>query len=78
LGAVAVAHGFSQALGVSVVHLLPSWGAFSGSLPDGGADILSWAAVLVEIVATFAFGAAGARVMRRGACRVDAHGAIRA
>jgi hypothetical protein len=75
---VAVAHGFSQALGVSAVHLLPSWGAFSDSLPDGGADVLSWAAVLVEIAAAFAFGAAGAYILRRRAGRAISPGPIRA
>jgi hypothetical protein len=66
---IAVAHGFSQALGVSAVHLLPGWGAFSDSLPDGGADALSWAAVLLEIGAALAFGLAGAYALRRGARR---------
>ena len=64
---VAVAHGFSQALGVAAVHLLPSWGAFSDSLPDGGADALSWVAVLVEIAGALALGVAGGSVLRRGA-----------
>ena len=63
---VAVAHGFSQALGVAAVHLLPRWSAFSDSLADVGADGLSWAAVLAEIAGALAFGAAGAYVLRRG------------
>jgi hypothetical protein len=48
---VAVAHGFSQALGVAAVHLLPRWSAFGDSFSDAWADVLSWAAVVVEIVA---------------------------
>jgi hypothetical protein len=64
---VAVAHGFSQALGVAAVHLPPTWSAFSDSLPDAGADALSWAAVLLEIAGALAFAAAGAYVLRRGA-----------
>jgi hypothetical protein len=71
---IAVAHGFSQALGVSAVHLLPRWSAFSDSLPDGGVDTLSWAAVLIEIAAAFAFGAACAYVLRRGARRAGVRG----
>jgi hypothetical protein len=63
---LALAHGFSQALGVAAVHLLPRWSAFSDSLPDGGADALSWAAVLIEIAGALAFGAAGAYALRRG------------
>jgi len=63
--AIAVAHGFTQAIGVSAVHLLPAWGAFSDSLLTGGADPLSWIAVLTEIVCALAFGVAGALVLRR-------------
>lgn len=75
---VAVAHGFSQALGVAAVHLLPRWGALSDSLPDGGVDALSWAAVLVEIAGALAFGAAGAYAFHRaGAARLRASGARR-
>jgi hypothetical protein len=69
---IAVAHGLSQGLGVAAVHLLPRWGTFSDSLPDGGADALSWAAVLLEIAAALAFGAAGVYVLRRGTRRAVA------
>jgi hypothetical protein len=65
----AAAHGFSQALGVAAVRLLPRWSTFSDSLPDGGADVVSWVAVLAEIVGALAFGAAGAYLLRRGADR---------
>ncbi len=66
---VAAATGFSLGLGVAVVHLLPRWSALSDSLPDGGVDALSWAAVLIEIAGALAFGAAGVYALRRGALR---------
>ena len=67
---VAVAHGLSQGLGVAAVHLLPHWSTFSDSLPDGGADALSWVAVLVEIGSALGFGVAGAYVLARRQQRV--------
>jgi hypothetical protein len=76
--AIAFAHGITQGLGVAAVHLLPSWGAFSDSLPDGGADLVSWAAVLVEVVAALSVSAAGAYLLRRGAGRTVARGVVRA
>lgn len=62
---LAVAVGFSQAIGVAAVHLPPGWGAFSDSLADSGVDALSWAAVLVEIAGAAAFGTAGVYALRR-------------
>jgi hypothetical protein len=62
---VAIVAGFSQAIGVSAVHLLPEWGAFSDSLSSGGVDALSWAAVLLEIAAAATFGAAGVYALHR-------------
>src|SRR5207302_6336020 len=47
--AAALALGFSMAIGVSIVHLLPRWSALSDSLPDGNADPLTWVAVLCKI-----------------------------
>jgi hypothetical protein len=73
---IAFAHGITQGLGVAAVHLLPSWSSFSDSLPDGGADVLSWAVVLVEIAAALAFGAAGAYLLRYQARRAADRGAI--
>lgn len=67
--AIAAAHGFSQALGVTAAHLLPAWGAFSDPLVSGGADVVSWVAVLGEIVTACAFGVAGAMLLRRNARR---------
>jgi hypothetical protein len=60
---LAVVHGFSQALGVAAVHLLPAWGAFSDSLHHG-ADAMSWTAVLAEIGGALVFGVAGAYAFR--------------
>jgi hypothetical protein len=61
----AVAAGLPAAFGVAAVHLLPSWGAFSDSLPDGHVDGFTWAAVLVEIGGALVFGLAGLVVARR-------------
>ena len=61
---VAVVAGWSQALGVAAVHLLPRWSAFSDSLLGGSGDALSWAAVLFEIAGALAFGTAGAYLLR--------------
>lgn len=61
---VAVAVGFSMALGVSIVHLLPRWSALSDSLPDGSVDAFTWIAVLCEIAGALAFGCAGLQAMR--------------
>jgi len=58
---LAAAVGFSMALGVSMVHLLPRWSALSDSLPDGNVDPLTWIAVLCEIVGALVFGWVGLR-----------------
>jgi hypothetical protein len=50
---------------VAAVHLLPSWGVFSDSLPDGHVDGYTWAAVLLEIGGALVFGLAGVVVARR-------------
>ncbi|MBW3668762.1 MAG: hypothetical protein KY443_06065 [Actinobacteria bacterium] len=68
---VAVAVGFSTALGVTAAHLLPEWSAFSDSLPDGNPDAMSWAAVLAEIGGAFTFGVAGLYAWRAEASAVD-------
>jgi hypothetical protein len=61
----AMVHGFAQALYVAVVHVLPTWSGFSDSLLTGGADGLSWTAVVADIVGALALGAAGALALRR-------------
>jgi hypothetical protein len=50
---------------VSAVHLLPSWGVLSDSLPNGHVDGFTWAAVLIEIAGALVFGLAGLVVARR-------------
>jgi hypothetical protein len=61
-GAIAVGiTGFA----IVAVHLAPSWGIFSDSLPDGHVDGLTWAAVLLEIMGALTFGAAGVYALRR-------------
>jgi hypothetical protein len=61
----AVAAGFSMALGVAAVHLLPHWSAFSDPLPGGNVDLWSWLAVLAEVGGALVLGLAGAHVLRR-------------
>jgi hypothetical protein len=61
----AIAAGLPAAAGVAAVHLLPGWGVFSDSLPDGNVDALTWAAVLVEIAGALVFGLAGLVAARR-------------
>lgn len=61
---LAVATGASMALGVSAVHLLPHWSAFSDSLTDAGADLFTWVAVLVEVGGSVLFAAAGLYALR--------------
>ena len=53
--------GFSMAVGVSIVHLLPRWSAWSDSLLSADADLVTWVAVLCEIGGALVFGWAGLR-----------------
>jgi len=66
--AAAAAFGFSNAVGVGAVHLLPHWSAFSDAFPGGelGVEVTSWAAVLIEIAGLLALGAAGTYVLMNG------------
>jgi hypothetical protein len=57
--------GFAVAVGVSAAHLLPTWSAFSDSLPDQGLDAFTWFAVLVEIGGALLVGALGLRELIR-------------
>jgi hypothetical protein len=54
------------ALGVTAVHLLPSWGALSDSFVDNapGVTAFSWFVVLLEIVGALAMGIAGLAIVR--------------
>jgi hypothetical protein len=64
---VAVAVGFTAAIGVSATHLLPTWStALSDSLPSGDLGPFSWFAVLIEITGAFILGCAGLYALRAG------------
>lgn len=56
--------GFAGAVGVTAVHLLPDWGAFSDAFPGGQVDAISYAAVLGEIAAAALLGFAGLHALR--------------
>ena len=56
--------GFGLAIGVTAVHVPPSWGALSDSLSAAHADALTWFAVVSEIVGALAFGWVGARTLK--------------
>jgi len=67
--AAAVAIGFASAIGFTLAHLLPDWGAFSdaflGAPASAHVTAFSWFAALFEIAADLAFGVAGLRVLKR-------------
>jgi hypothetical protein len=63
--AVAAIVGLSVAFGVSMVHLVPSWGPPSDYLPDAGVDAFTYAAVLAEIAAAAVVGVVGLQILRR-------------
>lgn len=63
--AAAMIIGFSVAVGVSMVHLVPSWGPPSDYLPDAGADAVTYGAVLAEIGAAALVGVVGLQILRR-------------
>ena len=65
---VGVVVGFSVALGVSAVHLLPHWSAFSDAFPGSsgtGVTATSYAVVLLEIAGAVALGITGLSAWRR-------------
>jgi hypothetical protein len=66
---VAAVVGLSAGFGVTAAHALPHWSAFSDSYPELGADALSWAVMLIEVVAGFVLGTAGIRELRRPSAR---------
>ena len=63
----AILVGFASALGFTAAHLLPTWGAFSGSFLDAApveaVTWFSWATAILEIVGDLVFGAAGIAVL---------------
>jgi hypothetical protein len=46
---IAIITGFGTAVGVSIVHLLPRWSAFSDPLASSNVDQRTWMAGLLEI-----------------------------
>jgi hypothetical protein len=56
-----------SALGVIASHVAPHWSAFSDSYFEIHADALSWAAMLVEVLAAAYLGLVGFRELRRPA-----------
>ena len=65
---LAVAVGLQAGIGIFAVHLLPRWSSFSDALPGAhgtGITLFSWIAVVLEMVSSLAFAAAGASVLRR-------------
>lgn len=56
---IAAAVGLPKAIGVSAVHFLPAWGAFSDSFVTGDVGALSWAAASIEVAGALALGVGG-------------------
>jgi hypothetical protein len=59
--------GIPDGTGILLVHLLPRWSSFSDAFPGAhgtGVTALSWASAILEILAAFAFAAAGLSVLR--------------
>lgn len=63
--ATALVVGLLTAALVTAAHLLPDWGAFSDSLPDGDVDALTWAAAVAETVGGLVLAGAAAYTLRR-------------
>jgi hypothetical protein len=64
---MAVAIGFSDAIGIAAVHLLPHWSSFSDAFPGAhgtGVTGFSWFAAIIEVVSALAFGIAGAYALK--------------
>ena len=75
---LAAVTGISIAVGVSAVHLLPHWSAFSDAFPGAsgtGVTPVSWTVVLVEIVGALAMGIAGASLLRTNGDEPSTRGA---
>lgn len=62
---LAVFAGFSQAVGVILVHFGPPMGAFSDPLLRAGLGAGSATAALLEVAGALAAGLVGARILRR-------------
>ncbi len=59
--------GLYIAIGVSAAHFLPEWGTISDPYPELSLGVLSWAAVIAEVVAALLLGFAGLRAQRDAA-----------
>ena len=67
---VALLVGLQSAVGITAVHLLPEWSAFSDAFPGArgtGVNGLSWLAVSLEVASAVLFAAAAGQVMRERA-----------
>src|SRR4051812_43699988 len=62
---IAVAAGFTLAIGFTAAHMLPTWSVLSDSFVDGHVSVFSWVASLMEILGALALGFAGLAVLRR-------------
>lgn len=63
--AAAAVAGLLLAVGAGASHLLPEWSVLSDSLIGSSADGFTWFAVIAEVTAALAFGAAGWWSLRR-------------
>lgn len=71
---IAAAVGLPKAIGVSAVHFLPAWGAFSDSFVTGDVGALSWAAASVEVAGALALGVGGLWAFRVAGSRATSGG----
>lgn len=61
----------SKAAGVSAVHLLPRWSAFSDAFPGNPVDQVTWVAAFMEIAGALVMGLASLALLRqRGRTRI--------
>lgn len=75
---IAAAVGLPKAIGVSAVHFLPAWGAFSDSFVTGDVGALSWAAASIEVTGALALGVTGVRALTRRSRVTDPRSAVSA
>ena len=68
---VAVAVGFTAAIGVSAAHLAPPWGVLSNSYLALRPDVFAWVVVLIEIGGAIFTGFAGLQALRQGTAIIE-------
>jgi len=61
--------GFSTAVGLVAVHVLPSWGPFSQPYESLGVDAVSWIGMLIPMLAGALVGGIGLRAAQAGPTR---------